>query len=474
MLSVDPISTAVVFLLVVLVRVLPQHADRSPTSAELTRALMCAGLLVGLGGVWLGAFSLSDARVVTTSDFSEYCQSVAAELDQTPRQWSANRSRLSGLPAVWAARHLGVADGLLVGAFVGQALLGVGLYLWGRALHSPLAGVAAAICACGLAPLAVLGRMLTFYPVIVGSLTLATGLVATAWARPTRWTALLAGVGVGLALLVDLRGLLWALPLLGTAMVGLLRPTRGVLGRVGLLVAPVVVAWELAAWAYPPHTTTLEVLSDLTKGWHGIVWVVHVPAPATADTGYIWGRSPLTHLPDTLLWLAEQGRRVPPSLRTHPHTVQALGQLLSPLVPWLAGCTGLTMLGLIRRPGRLLLLAGTALPFAVTLEGAIAARFAGMRFLGNGAPVLAVVAGVGLAVLAGAGRRPLPKRAGPSPRSVAAWIVLVALMVGTIPSVLSPLSHWRGRFKNADAGLLTGCTRPTGVPEAPTWVWQLP
>ena len=142
---------------------------------------------------------------------------MAAAVDGRHTSWSPNRSRLSGLVAIATAGELGTQDALLANAWAGQGLLGAGLYLWGRSIHSPVAGVASVLAACALVPLVVLGRMLTFYPVIVGTLTFATGAVAVYWRHPGARTATFAVLGIGLALLVDLRGLLWALPLLGLA-----------------------------------------------------------------------------------------------------------------------------------------------------------------------------------------------------------------------------------------------------------------
>lgn len=476
MLPIGSLTATTTAALLLATRLVPR-SDRPVTlSTDLLWMGISALMLVGVGGVWLGTFPLADSVAITTSDFTEYCRSVTAMVEGTPRWWSPNRSVLSGLPATWAARHLGVQDGLLVGAWVGQAFLGAGLYAWGRALHSPLAGVGSVVAAGALVPLAALGRMLTFYPAIVGGLCFATGLVALYWRHPGRRTAVLAGVGVGLALLVDLRGLVWALPLVGLAGLRALtvRHTRNKVLHLAILVALVAIAHRLGPSAYLEQSTTLEVLSDLTKGWKDIVWVPHVRVPDSAATGYVWGRSPLVHIPDTLSWLADQGARVPPTLRTHPYTLRARAQLLDPLEPWLMGAAVVAALGLLRSPRLLLFALGSGLPYAVALEGAIAARFAGLRFLGNGAPLLALVAGVGMAVLVVGPvrtRRP-PPRIGM--RGVMALGLLQLVVLGALPSDLSPLSHWRARYKKADAGLLTACPAPPHLPQTPTLLYQLP
>ncbi len=458
-------------------RVFP--AGRRPPSLrqDLAWMVVSAVLMVVLGGIWLATFPLPDSVAITTSDFSEYCRSVTAWVEGRPEHWSPNRAVPSGWLATVFARQLGVPDSLLLNAWLGQCCLGAGLYLWGRSLWSPFAGVAAVLVACTLFPLVALGRMLTFYPVIVGVLTLATGLAAMFWRWPTVRTALLAGTGIGLALLVDLRGLMWALPLLGlsalrVASVAKLRPM--LLLAVAVAV-PIGISWLLGPYAYPPQTTTLEVLSDLTKGWRGIVdYVPHTPLSAHTQ-GYIWGRSSIWNIPGTLLSLAEQGQNVPPALRTHPDTVASLQQHLMPLQPALVATTILAGVGLLRHPSRLVFLLGSALPFAVALEGAVAARFAGLRFLGNGAPVLALLGGLGVAVLLfGTPWASSARDRSMGPRGWAALVFVFLVVVGTVPSPFSPLEAWRGNYKNADGGLLTGCPAPTGAPELPSILYSLP
>lgn len=477
MLSLGPNAFAVLVVLLLALRLIPHRRGPTALWEDVAWTVASALLLVGLGGVWLATFALPESVAFTTPDFSEYCRSVASAVDGQAARWSPNRSRLSGLPAILTAPGLGTQDALLVNAWVGQGLLGAGLYLWGRSLHSPVAGVAAVLAACALTPLTALGRMLTFYPMIVGTLTLSTGLVAVAWRWPGRRTALLAGVGVGLAFLVDLRGLMWGLPLLGMAglrILALRRPKK-VLPLLACLLAPVYLAWWLGPQTYPPQTTTLEVLSDLTKGWKDAVRYVQVRAPATTADGYVWSRSSVLRIPHTLIWLAEQGERVPPELRTHPDTLRALRQLFDPLHSLFLGASIVGVVGLLRRPDRILLLAGIGLPFAVALEGAVAARFAGLRFLGNGMPLLAVLGGLGFATVVMGMARTRPRDA---PRlrlrAIAGMVLLVLLLVGTIDSVVSPLALWRFRGHSADAGLLTACDNPVGAPELPTWLYRLP
>ena len=346
-----------------------------------------------------------------------------------------------------ATPHLGIIDGLLAGAFVGQGLVGAGLYLWGRALHSRLAGMAAAVLAASLLPVAVLGRTLTFYPVIVGVLTLSTGMVAVAWRWRGLRTALLGGIGVALALLIDPRGLLWGLSLGGILLVAVLlrgwdrKPRRG-LTRVVLGLAavslPIWLAWTEADRAYPVGTTTLEALGDPVKGWETRIPIRSDPnVPMTPASGYVWGQSPLSHIPDTLRFLRRQSKRTPDEVRLSERTLSAKAHFLTPYMSWAVGGLLLAMVALVRRPGRLLLLLGTAVPFVVVLQGAVDMRYAGLRFLGNGMVCLPLWIGLGIATLAGAGARQTPLR------TLAVLGLLLTTVLGVLPTDLSPAAAWR-------------------------------
>jgi hypothetical protein len=123
----------------------------------------------------------------------------------------------------------------------------------------------------------------------------------------------------------------------------------------------------------------------------------------------------------------------------------------------------------------LLLLAGVGLPFAVALDGAISARFAGLRFLGNGMPLLAVLGGIGFAAVLMGG---VPKRARPGPglrvRAALGIGFLALVVVGTINSELSPLAPWRFQLRHADSGIDSMCENPHGVERSAQWVYKLP
>ena len=91
-----------------------------------------------------------------------------------------------------------------------------------------------------------------------------------------------------------------------------------------------------------------------------------------------------------------------------------------------------------------LVLLGGCVPFAVALNSAIEARFAGLRFLSNGFPILALLMGLGWATLA-LGSHPSGSTAsdtGRPWRSLVSAGLLLAVVLGIIPTHLSPLADY--------------------------------
>ncbi len=394
-----------------------------------------AALAVG----WFGRFHLQDA--FTAPDWFDYCSAVVSVLEDDPALWPLKRSRWAGAPAVWAAERLGVVDGLAASAVVGTGAMGGLLYLWGAALGGRGAGLAAALLGLAMGPVVLQARSLTFYPWVTAGL-LACG-AGAAWVvrRPGVWTGLACGLAVGIALLLDLRALVWALPTLGVA-VGALALREGATWRravaLGALLLPLVWSYDQGFDAYPPATYSLEEQVDVRALYAAMGGGdAAARAQAVPASRYVWGRTPLTDIPGTLGFLVQQARIPRPAgaaALTDPALVAAhvrpwlgVGLLLGPLALW------------VLRKDRLVALAfvGTALPWVLALR-----RMPDMvnlypRFLAQGLPVLAV-AGGGVAAAAWAGA-PLGARW----RGAAGAGLLGALVLGVLPSPLSPSAGWR-------------------------------
>ena len=472
-------------------------------------ALLAVALGIGvavLAGGWLAPFSVPASRALGSPDFGEYCALIDLYLEGRLHEWGINRSRAAGAIAGLTVPYLGIFDALLFSAMCSLALIVAGTYIWARALHSRSAGVAAAVLVGAVGPLAAMGRTLTFYPVITAGLTLACAGAAAAARWRTPFALLLAGLGSGIALLVDARGLIWAVPCVGiaalAALMGPARPGvprwRGLGWRSLALALPLVWSFQLGKWAYPPLARTLEghvgIYQELRERGVTLPPWEH---PTGRDSQYRWGRSDPRHIPWTLLFVADQGRWVPDWYRELPQVKEGWQRTGAPwLAPFLAA-TIAALVGLRRRPWLALVMVGTTLPFMVSLNGAVVMKYGHLRFVASALPFLPVVLGVGMGVIA---EGSLPKRSRfrgdePPTRPVALALltaILVACVAGAIPTFLSPEAPWRMIWHNGEAAFATALKARDGTSTSAsptisscadglrkvegdgTWVGQLP
>lgn len=411
-------------------------------------------LACGLGGgllqsAWLVDFHLAPG-VVASSDFGDWCAAVATLAHDQEALYPAHRPMLAARALAPLAQAVGTADSLLLSAQFCAAWICASLYLWGRALHGRLAGVAAALFAGALGPLVVLGRTLSFYPQITAAFTAGAALAAWAARAGGPWALGLAGLGVAGCLLIDLRGLIWALPLLGVAALGLLQPPwrlgRGLLG-VAALGLPLVGAWRAAPLAWHRDTGSLEEQADLrARFWELGLQEARYAPPYSHTTRYVWGVTPLSGIPATLAHFRAQRDLVPAPERLEPLAGPPRRRQVDPWRALVAGSAVAGAWALRRRPSRLLGLVGTGLPFVVALQGAVTFQSSAVRFLGQAAPVVALVLGLGWAALAQGGP-PAGESAAWGRRAWAWWLgavgLALALTLGLLPSMLSPAAAWR-------------------------------
>lgn len=437
----------------------------------------------------------------SVADFPEHCTTTAAGIREQWDHWTRNRTVIVGLPAVLAGRRVGIIDGLVAGSVVGTVLTGAGLYLWGRALHGRLAGVAAALLLGTAAPLAMMPRTLSFYPMIAGLLVLASALTAVAvrW-RGSAAALALGGAGVGLALLTDVRGFIWALALL-PAVVGvalLAHPRRWPL-RLAAVLLPLWLSFQLGPKVTTPDHTPLEVQSNFVR----MLQERGDPVGARygrwePKSGFVWGRTPLSELPETvrtILWY----RKVAAS-RTllEPDEAQRVAEQVQPWWPVMGGAALLALVGLRRRPLLVLGALATVAPFFAAYQGAAGIQRAHLRFLTSAMPFLPLLLGLAVATIACGAlpRRQPPPRGGPPParrrvpwRLLAAAVLLELIALGAVPTWLSPIAPWRRTLLHEDGGLvrlwgetISGRPSPSSQPctsqlsqdldaGRPRWVW---
>ena len=437
------------------------NGERWRTLPELGLGLLCGLLFLALSTLWMADFHVTNYPVLT-SDFSEYCASVAAARDGDWMAYSNNRSRLAGLPSGVLARSLGIVDGLAYSAAISAALVGAGLYFWGRALHSRLAGVAVVLLALTIGPVTLIPRTLSYYPVITAAFLWSVVGPAVALRFRTLPAVALAGLTTGLVLLVDVRGLIWALPALGLSLLAAVAPRawRSWKGwawvplRIGAVLGLLFYSNIWGSVAFAPGAVSLEA-----QLWGFQMDRVHNLSldyqPEKLLTHYKWGHSDPWKIPETLRGTAKLASELPEVARQTPITVSSREAHVEPWRAPIVGALMIAAVALVRRPWCLIALSGL-LPMAVTLKNA-SDYLVYPRYLQAPMLMFALLMGVAFVALA---FDPVPKRS-PEPseptersgvgryqwriwaRPAAAVLMALLLALGAIPSFLSPLASWR-------------------------------
>ena len=310
----------------------------------------------------------------------QVCIETAAIRDGTPSIYPQRTPTAGALPGL-LSRSLGIVDGLLVGALLSTAAVIGAVALWARALAGPAAAVAAAVLVVGFAPLTVLPRFVHFYPEVIAALTGCMALCVVALRWPGWASALLAGVGVSAALLIDGRGLLWALAGLPVAVIGARRWSL-------LTLAVVAASYPLAGRLLPARTPRLETQ---------VAWFVQdlggaAPPLVRQESQFLWGHSALSDLPATIGYLLSASAPMAPGNAA----LRALH--VEPWLPVLALGLLAALWGLRQTPWRLGALLLTVLPFAAALYGAATGQIS-PRHLAMAWPFAPVVLGIGLAAV---------------------------------------------------------------------------
>lgn len=456
---------------------------------ELGLAALVGTLYAALCGAWLARFYLIGDNFLC-SDFHEYCSSVSALAMDEPERFTKQRSAAAALPAALLSREHGIIDGMAWAALLSSALIGAGLTLWGRAAHSRLAGVAAALSAATMMPVVVMSRTLSLYDEMTGWFLLGGAGAAVAWRLRSPGALFFAGIGVGLAGLADFRGLFWAVSYLGLGLAAALWPAPGVagLGRYALraalnliaFVVPVVYAWRLGPWAYR-FNIGLEAVMNPRQRF--VEWGFTDPAltaPFTAESSYIWGSSPPEDIPKTILWVMQETAKIPRAAWDTADLHRLLSEHVTPWTPLWAAAAALTALSLLRGPdrfARLVAVVGAGVPFFMAFKGAVELQRAQLHYLGSSMPIFAVLMGVAWATLCeGASPAWLSQHLDtlrawlwaplrrwprlhdgltPSVRSTLGGVVLGLFVLGALPSFVSPQASWRRHWAYGEGEILT-------------------
>lgn len=409
-------------------------------------------LALGLGGMALSGFFLSPHYLMfgtlTASDFGQYCTSLSAWREGDLSFWAIQRSVAAGALAGMFSSSLGIIDALVLAAHLSVALLFSALYLWGRALGDRLSGVFSAILGLSVPFVVILSRTVTFYPEVLAVSVLSSAGAALCWRYRSFPAFFMGGLGIALVLLVDVRGLLWALPALGICgLASLGTPWRFLPLRLGFLALPIWVSYWLGRFAFRPTTPSLErqvawYLAD-TLRFAGVASNDPIlQGKAYPATDFLWGYTSPLRIVDTLNTLISLQKKLPPMGQSVDGQVVWATQVL----PWVGigiPCLILCLWSLHKHP-RLLIGLLSFFPYVFSLQGAIQGMTQ-IRYLSNSFVALPIILGLGLATL-GRGAIILPAHAPTSQSWQRVGLgsgFLLLLVLGILPNWLSPFASWR-------------------------------
>jgi len=402
----------------------------------------------GIATLWLSQFHT--LHPVLESDFFEYCTGVSA-IDLDSPGVSPKRSTLPMILPRFFYSQLGLFDALAMGGIVSAGLLGGTLYLWGRIIAGPIAGMAAGLLGMALGPLTLYTRTLTSYPEM--SICFVIAAAATAYGVCSRRysAAIWAGGGIGLALLADVRGLFWAAPLSATVMIALLLRchTRKKFIRLALFVGMLVFSFFLGGVFYVPDSIGFQEQVDIRPMFYRFLGPESGFEPAYRYTNpWVWGRHSPLNIIDTTRFLLEQSTIEPPTVLLDRPEV-AVGRALARNYLWLCGLAGLSAIWVCRkRLWKLLALLGTTCPFLVALYGNTTLLENHSRFYLQTLPGLALLLGVGFVAIVPGGKCR-------GKHIVTATALFFAIVLGVLPSPLSPNAGWQIRWQESPDHLLS-------------------
>lgn len=438
------------------------------------------GLALGLGTMTAGlkAWVLvppNQINEITGSDIPEVCTTVVNMF--TGDTANLPRHPLGALPALLLSPHLGMLDGILAGSLLATAIMGAGIYLWARALLNREAGVVAVLLSCAVAQLAFMPRFFSFYPVTASCYVLCAAGATVALRWPGKVSLALAGAGIGLALLADHAGLIYATPMVALCLG--LTYCRGdkkqTAARLAALILPICLSWAVGHLTTPPGMPSFEdklsvyentyyaapqareprdkPVDELTTMERIRVWAgnVHERTPHGGITpGFRWGHSGPLQLTKTFTLLALEGAESRPRSHNQTFLEESFNIKQGLLLPWLPlaifGLLG-TLAALARIRWRLLGALIISSPFVALFFNHYKTEVYSRYLLGP-LTLLPVIIAVALVTLGQRkGRtdqlsRRYPRLAGVA-RLVLAGGTAAALILGLVPNWLSPDAPWR-------------------------------
>jgi 4-amino-4-deoxy-L-arabinose transferase-like glycosyltransferase len=367
--------------------------------------LLCA-LGFGLSTLWINSWY--SPNPFFESDFAEYCVGVV----EMERGWFENdippkRTRLAALLPTIGSKVTSMMNGFALSSILSTLSIFVLVYMWGSALGGVGAGIFSVGILSMMAPMVLLPRFLTYYPpIVLTTVFAATGLAL--WGRfRTPVTALICGLGIAGCLLIDVRGVVWAVPFWigGICLLSFNVKASNVLSAL-LLHLPIWGSWFGAWWIYSPNASSLEKQLDVRPLYVGFDEDNPLfQPPWNIDSNFVWGWFDPSQIGATINFVIDQ--------RSYPVPQGFLDWQLTEQGPKeeIAFWTVMVGLGLLfgvmtmwrRQFGkskieRILLFLCTLSPFVLLFHSLQSMVEQHIRFYMHTAPGIAVAFGVGMAL----------------------------------------------------------------------------
>lgn len=429
---------------------------KTGTSSDLRWWDVPIGLMLGLLWTllccdWLSHFH-TDPNGIFYADLIEYCNGVS-----TPKPLGVGASNKRSAFAMLLPRHFakseGVFDGLALGAVWGQIGIGALLYWWGTLISSRRMGVSVLLLATVAAPLTFISRVLSSYPAM--SLCFVAGAVGTMWGIKSKriLPTFFAGIGLGMTLLADTRGIVWALPWLGGLMgaIALRGTVSNKMLRLMALIIPLYWSHQQAPNFYVFDAIGIEPQVDIRPSLYH--WLGIYPPPYEYDSNFTWGMAPLSDLPKTIHFLFEQTQLVvPPSERD---AGLELGRAIAKFYwEWALLGMGVALLWFARKPWTLMAILVSVSPFVMTFHGGLTMLEEHIRFYIQTLPGIVILWTILWEQGVHLWDYPIQRLSESWQKwirypiqGVLLWVLplylLSSLVLGSIDSPLSPTSNWR-------------------------------
>ncbi|MGB0638925.1 MAG: hypothetical protein ACPGTU_06320 [Myxococcota bacterium] len=427
-------------------------SDAWRTRIDVPLALVSAFSASMISTLWMPKYFMV-AHSLTASDFSQYCENLGLFRDDQLGGWIKQRSLVAGWLPGSLASTWGIIDGLFLAAVISHILMGIGLYLWARAIHSRLAGVCAALLACSVAPLVHLTRTVTFYPETVAGYVLSAAGVTLALRYRNLTAILCSTLATGFVLILDVRGLIYALPALSLTLVVVMCQSSWIRRGVGVAIVTVGLfasyhLGRITAWESTPsleQQTVFYVDEALRRFSPDDPSAGLKITEDSYNSRFIWGETNPLNIPKTLNYLWGVRDSLPDGLKDHPETSYSRRVHVTPW--WVPAAFGLCLavFGARRRKLLAIGLVGSFVPFAFALRSA-STMVSHSRYFATGITMVPVLLGVGLAVLY---LGPLAERDRKrshdwySRGDLLAVGGLLVVVLGLIPTWISPAATWR-------------------------------